>query len=51
MHFQIRLKRLQNVLNMDILVVGTLNQLFTRGSYTEKNVQKTKSVLAKIRSL
>ena len=29
-------------MNMDILVVGTLNQLFIRGSYTEVKFRKKK---------
>ena len=27
-------------MNMDIWVIGTLNQLFKRGSYTQNNISK-----------
>ena len=37
---------------MDIWVVGTLNQLFIRGSYTEtKFFKKIKELIGKLRSL
>ena len=34
-------------MNTDIWVVDTLDQLFIRGSYTEKNFQKNKGVSGK----
>ena len=49
MHLQIKLQRLRSM-NMDIWVVVTSNQLFTRGSYTETKFKK-KVVMAKFRSL
>ena len=39
-HLQIKL---QKSMNMDIWVVGTPNQLFRRGSYTETKFSKKKS--------
>ena len=35
-------------MNIDISVVGTLNQFFTRGSYTEKNFANKKQILAEL---
>ena len=37
-------------MNMNICVVGTSNQLFRRGSYSETNFQKNKVVTGKIPS-
>ena len=39
-HPQIKLQRLQKSLNIDIWVVGTSNQLFTKGSQTETKFSK-----------
>ena len=37
--------------NMGVWATGTLNELFTRGSWTEKSFLKNKLVIAKLRSL
>ena len=39
-HSQIKLKRLQKSMNMDIWVIGTLNQLFIRGFFTQIGFSK-----------
>ena len=39
-HPQIKLKRLQKSMNMDIWVIGTLNQLFIRGFFTQIGFSK-----------
>ena len=37
--------------NMGVWATGTLNKLFIRDSWTEKNIQKNKLVIPKLRSL
>ena len=46
-HPQVELKHLQEVWNTGIWVIGTLNQLFMRGSYTQTKFKKIKVVSAK----
>ena len=51
-HPQINLKRLKKIINIDIWLVDTSNQIFTSGSYTQIQFsKKIKQIISKLRSL